>query len=65
MFLIPLGDEEVEKIVTALNPNKSTELDGMSVKILKSLLPILPHLTGLINRSFFEELFQIVSKKHA
>ena len=64
MILFLVGDEEVDKIVTVLNPNKSTGLDGISLKILKSMLPvILPHLTRLIIGSFSRAIFPGCLKK--
>ena len=41
-----------------LKPNKSISVDGISVKFLKAMLPvILPHLTKLINLSFTSGCF--------
>ena len=58
IFLFPVGNEEVEKIVTAPYPSISTGLNCMSIKILKSMLTvILTHLTELINNSFSRGVF--------
>ena len=66
MIFIPVGNEEVEKIVTALNPNKSNELDGIFVKILKSMLPVtLPHLTGFLNFPNSQRIFSNCLKTNA
>ena len=64
MILFLVDDEEVDKIVAVLNPNKSTGLDGISLKILKSMVPvILPHLTRLIISSFSRAIFPGCLKK--
>ena len=41
IFLFPVGNREAEKFFTAPNPNKSTRLNGLSVKKLKSMLPVI------------------------
>ena len=64
MFIFPVGKEEAEKIGAALNPYKSTGLDGIFVKKLKSMLQnILPHLTELINSSIYRGIFHDCLKK--
>ena len=64
MFFFPAGDEEVEKIVTTLNANKSTGLNCISVKILKPMLPVIfPYLSGLMNSSFSRKNFSNCLKK--
>ena len=64
MFLFPVDDDEVQQIVTALNSNKSTGLDGISVKVLKAMLPaILSYLTANINSSFSRGSFPDCLKK--
>ena len=50
--------EDINKIITSLNPRKATGPDGMTVKILKLARNVIDsHLTSIINRDIKKHIF--------
>ena len=53
MFLQPTNKSEIEKIIKSLDSNKSSDIYGMSPKLLKILSPAISEtLSNIFNKSF-------------
>ena len=55
MFLQPTNKSEIEKIIKSLDSNKSSDIYGMSPKLLKILPP--ETLSNIFNQSFASGVF--------
>ena len=58
MFLTPTSAQEVEKCIKSLDSKKSSDIYGMSAKVLKVICrPISQVLSNLFNKSFSRGIF--------
>ena len=58
MFLQPTNNSEIEKIIKSLGSNKSSDIYGMSPKLLKILFPAISEtLSNIFNESFALGIF--------
>ena len=57
-FIDPVTEEEVEKELLGLNPNKSVGYDSFHPKVLREIAPYIKQpLTSIYNKSFATGIF--------